>query len=341
MQTVASMVEFSGFPGRCCASCHETSVQEKVVHNIHTPEYLMQHSFKFAAAAAICATAFSAHAQMTMDANLELDTTFQSKVKDASNARDSDLNMGGRVEFNVGAKATNGDAFVAARASLLLKKDGDTGTDDMWVQFGNAGMDVKMGRFEGMDLFPLGKDVYVENSGYGGYKANKLRGRFGKDSVHIAPAFNAGPARIEVGVVYSKEKGESRGLRPAVSFGAGPVTVRAGVESVRVVGGSGSTNGFGASLGYALSKDASMNLNFAKMEDDKSFGLNATFGPAGVGLLQDKGASGAKNTSVYAAYTLPLLGVKGASITPAFSFAKGGSGSKNQTGARVRINYGF
>ena len=78
----------------------------------------MQHSFKIAAAAALCATAFSAQAQMTMDANLELDTTYQSKVKDASNARDSDLNMGGRVEFNVGAKATNGDAFVAARASL-------------------------------------------------------------------------------------------------------------------------------------------------------------------------------------------------------------------------------
>lgn len=302
----------------------------------------MQHSFKIAAAAALCATAFGAHAQMTMDANLELDTTYQNKVsKPASNARDSDLNMGGRVEFNVGAKATNGDAFVAGRASLLLKKDGDTGTDDMWVQFGNAGMDVKMGRFEAMDLFPLGKDTLVENSGYGGYRANKLRGRFGKDTVHIAPGFNAGPARIEVGVVYSKETGEARGVRPAVSFGAGPVTVRVGVESVKVVGGSASTNGFGASLGYALDKDSSMNLNFAKMKDDKSVGFNATLGAAGVGLILDKGANGAKNNTFYAAYSLPLFGVKGATITPAVSFAKGGSGSKNQTAARVRINYAF
>ncbi|MCB2016451.1 MAG: carbohydrate porin, partial [Hydrogenophaga sp.] len=202
----------------------------------------MQHSFKIAAVAALCATSFAAHAEMTMDANLELDTTYQGKVSaPATNARDSDLNMGGRVEFNVGAKATNGDAFVAGRASLLLKKDGDTGVDDMWVQFGNAGMDVKMGRFEAMDLFPLGKDTYIENSGYGGYHANKLRGRFGKDSVHIAPGFNAGPARIEVGLVYSKEDGEVRGVRPAVSFGSGPVTLRVGVESVKVVGGSDST----------------------------------------------------------------------------------------------------
>lgn len=301
----------------------------------------MQNVFKLAAVAALCASAAAAHADVAMDANLELDTTYQSKVKDATNARDSDLNMGGRVEFNVGAKATNGDAFVAARASLLLKKDGDTGTDDMWVQFGNAGMDVKMGRFEAMDLFPLGKDVYVENAGYGGYHANKLRGRFGKDTVHIAPGFNAGPARIEVGVVYSKEDGEARGVRPAVSFASGPMTVRVGVESVKVVGGSESTNGAGVSVGYALSKDASMNLNFAKMEDDKSIGFNATFGAAGVGLILDKGADSAKNTSFYAAYSLPLMGVKGATITPAISFAKGGSGSKNQTGARVRINYSF
>lgn len=303
----------------------------------------MQHSFKIAAVAALCATSLAAHAELSMDANLELDTTYQSKVSaPASNARDSDLNMGGRVEFNVGAKATNGDAFVQGRASLLLKKDGDTGVDDMWVQFGNAGMDVKMGRFEAMDLFPLGKDTYVENSGYSGYRANNLRGRFGKDTVHIAPGFNAGPARIEVGFVYSKEKGEVRGLRPAVSFGSGPVTLRLGAESVKKVGSTtGSTNGFGASLGYALSSDSSLNLNFAKMEDDKSVGVNATFGAAGVGLILDKGANGAKNTSFYAAYSLPLFGVKGATITPAVSFAKGGTGSKNQTGARVRINYAF
>ena len=303
----------------------------------------MQHSFKIAAVAALCATSLAAHAELSMDANLELDTTYQSKVSaPASNARDSDLNQGGRVEFNVGGKATSGDAFVQARGTLLIKKDGDTAVDDMWVQFGNAGMDVKMGRFEAMDLFPVGKDTYVENSGYGGYHANSLRGRFGKDTVHIAPGFNAGPARIEVGFVYSKEKGEVRGLRPAVSFGSGPVTLRLGAESVKKVGSTtGSTNGFGASLGYALSSDSSLNLNFAKMEDDKSVGVNATFGAAGVGLILDKGANGAKNTSFYAAYSLPLFGVKGATITPAVSFAKGGTGSKNQTGARVRINYAF
>jgi hypothetical protein len=302
----------------------------------------MHNAFKLAAVAALCASAVAAHAQVAFDANLELDTTYSNEVKaPASNARDSDLTMGGRVEFNVGAKATNGDAFVQARASLLLKKDGDTGTDDMWVAFGNAGGDVKLGRFEAMDLFPLGKDVVVENSGYGGYRANKLRGRFGSDTVHTALGLNAGPARVEVGLVYSKDTDAVRGVRPAVSFTTGPVTLRAGVESVKVVGGGESTNGVGLSMGYALSKDASMNFNLGKMEDDKSFGFNATFGPAGVGLILDKGANSAKNTTFYAAYSLPLMGVKGATITPAISYAKGGTGTENQLAARVRINYAF
>ena len=188
----------------------------------------MPHSLKLVAAAALCATAVAAHADVTFDANLELDTTYTNKVDaPASNARDSDLSLGGRVEVNAGAKATNGDAFVAGRASLLLKKDGDTGVDDMWVQFGNKSMDVKLGRFEAMDLFPLGKDVVVEEAGYGAYKANALRGRFGSDSVHGALGINAGSAvRIELGVVYSKDAGQVRGARPALTYTAGPVSSR-------------------------------------------------------------------------------------------------------------------
>jgi hypothetical protein len=304
----------------------------------------MQNVFKLAAAAALCATAFAAHADVAFDANLELDTTATNKVDAPNrNARDSDVSMGGRVELNAAAKAMSGDSFVAGRASLLLKKDGDTGVDDMWVQFGNAGMDVKLGRFEAMDLFPVGKDTVLEEAGYGAYKANKLRGRFGRDTAHGALGFNAGPARVELGLVYSKDAGEARGFRPAVSFTTGPMTIRAGIESVKIVGSTaGSENGVGLSLGYALNKDSNLNVNFAKKEDDKTFGVNATFGAAGVGLIVGKGATAAdKVTTVYAAYSLPLFGVKGASITPALSLSKGGTGTDNQTALRVRINYAF
>lgn len=306
----------------------------------------MQNVFKLAAVAALCASAAAAHAQLALDANLELDTTYTNKIDaPATNARDSDLSLGGRVEFNVGAKATNGDAFVAARASLLLKKDGNTGVDDLWVQAGNATADVKLGRFEAMDLFPVGKDTVLEYAeGYTPYQANTLRGRKGSDVFHGALGLNAAPGlRVELGLVFSKETDQAKGIRPAVMYAAGPLTLRAGLESVKVVGSTaGSETGLGLSAGYQLNKDTSINVNFAKKEDDKTFGLNAIIGAAGIGLVSGKGATAAqKATTVYAVYTLPLMGVKGASITPALSFAKGGTGTKGQTAARVRINYAF
>lgn len=305
----------------------------------------MQNVFKLAAVAALCASAAAAQAQMTLDANMELDTTYTSKVDaPATNLRDSDLSLGGRVEFNVGAKATSGDAFVAARASLLLKKDGNTGVDDMWVQAGNATADVKLGRFEAMDLFPVGKDTVVEYAGYTPYQANTLRGRKGSDVFHGALGLNAAPGmRVELGLVFSKDAGESKGLRPAVMYSAGPLTLRAGLESVKVVGSAaGSETGLGLSAGYQLDKETNINVNFAKKEDHKTFGVNAIIGAAGIGLVSGKGATAAqKVTTVYAAYSLPLMGVKGASITPAISFSKGGTGTDNQVAARVRINYAF
>lgn len=305
----------------------------------------MQNVFKLAAVAALCATAAAAHAQVAFDANLELDTTYTDKVDaPATNARDNDLSLGGRVELNVGAKATSGDAFVAGRASLLLKKDGHTGVDDMWVQAGNASMDVKLGRFEAMDLFPMGKDTVLEYAGYAPYQANVLRGRKGNDAFHGALGLNAGDGlRVELGLVFSKDVGESKGFRPAMTYTSGPLTLRAGLESVKVVGSAaGSETGLGLSAGYQLGKDSHINVNFARKEDDKSFGVNAIIGAAGVGLVHGKGATAAhKVTTVYAAYTLPLFGVQGASITPALSFSKGGTGTDNQMAARVRINYAF
>ncbi|MDP2262170.1 MAG: carbohydrate porin [Hydrogenophaga sp.] len=305
----------------------------------------MNTTLKTFALLATVAGASAAHAQVAFDANLELDTTYTNKVSaPATNARDSDLSLGGRLEVNASGKATNGENFVAGRASLLLKKDGKTGVDDFWVQAGNAAADVKLGRFEAMDLFPVAKDTVLEFAGYVPYQGNLLRGRKGSDVFHGALGLNAAPGmRVELGLVFSKEAGESKGSRPGVTYTTGPLTLRAGLESVKTVGATGgSETGIALSAGYQVSSDTYVNANFAKKEDDKSFGLNATMGPAGIGLIVGKGATSAdKATTVYAAYSLPLMSVKGAAITPALSLSKGGTGTKDQLAARVRINYAF
>lgn len=303
----------------------------------------MTAHFRTLALATLMVGASGVQAAVAFDANLELDTTYANQVKAPyGNVRAGGMELGGRIEVNAGGKTSNGDAFVAARASLLLNKKGETAVDDMWVQFGNARGDMKLGRFEAMDLFPLGKDTIVETNTYGGYQANSLRGRMGSGVFHGAIGLNASSAlRLELGLVETKEAGKAKGLRPALTYTAGNLTLRGGLESVKVNGMTGSQNGVGVSAGFALSKDAAVNVNFAKKEDDKSFGVNATIGAAGVGLIQSKGLGTNKGTTVYAAYTLPLMDVKGASVTPAVSFAKGPKGTDDQFAFRVRINYAF
>lgn len=70
--------------------------------------------------------------------------------------------------------------------------------------------------------------------------------------------------------------------------------------------------------------------------------MNIVTGPLGVGFIHGKGATEAqKVNTLYAGYSLPLMGVKGAMITPAVSYSKGGPGTDDQVGVRVRINYAF
>jgi len=300
----------------------------------------MQHVFKLAAVAALCASAAAAHAGVAFDANLETNTDFRKK-----SATQDSITNGGRVEINAAGEAKNGDYFVKARGTMLVGLTGDgVSIDDAWVQAGSSSVDLKVGRFEAMDLFPLGKDV-AANIGNVGYNANALRGRLKDGRLHAALGLNAAPnLRFELGLVTEKQaEGKSHGLRPVVQYSAGALTLRAGVEAIKADGGGASSTGLGLTAGYALDSSTTINANFASnsKQDKSAFGLNATFGDAGVGFIQGKNkATNVKSTSLYAAYTFPLLGVKGASITPALGFYKE-TGKSNDTAFRVRINYAF
>ena len=113
------------------------------------------------AIAAALASAGVAHAGVTFDANIENDTTFKSK----QGATKSDTSNSGRIELNAKADLVkSGDNFVTAKASLIIPTSSTdkVGVDDAWIQFGNSMADLKIGRQEATDLFPLGKDVVVE-----------------------------------------------------------------------------------------------------------------------------------------------------------------------------------
>ena len=307
-----------------------------------------------AAAALLAAPAFAA---MTTDANLELDSTYSNKGRGAS--------QGGRVEFNVAGKAGDANGFVAGRGTLLIKKDGSAATDDMWGQIGTGMADVKLGRFEAADMFPAGKDVLVEAgaNASAGSRTQTLRGRMGASVFHGALTVNPGSGlSFELGIVESKADLTNKGIRPVVSFAAGPVTVKVGFES-------GQTNGvaavptparkftnFGVTVGGALEGVGfNVNLGSGKLKSNSvfpadtkgtSFGANATFGPAGVGLVSDSDKTGSVKNSdlvVFAAYSIPLFST-GATLTPAISHQTGkaaGVSIKAADSVRVRLNYTF
>lgn len=285
---------------------------------------------------------------MSFDANLEHDVLFKGKQGATSSATSNS----GRVELNANAALVkSGDNFVNAKASLILPTgDGaSVSIDDAWIQFGNSAADLKIGRHEAADLFPLGKDVVVESAqiipsggSAWGYRTSALRGRFKTGQLHAVAGLNAAPGfRVELGLVTEKSGSttDAYGLRPTLVYTAGALTVRAGVESYKK--NNVSYSGTGVSVGYALSSSASVNANYGKNSDldSTSVGLNAVFGDAGVGMVQDKTGAN-KATTYYAAYSFPLLGVKGATITPALSTSKA-TGVDNLNAFKVRLNYAF
>ncbi len=126
-----------------------------------------------------------ANAEFGIGANIELDTD----VID-SKASDTTYEQGGRIKVNVTGKKELNGYFVEGKGSGLLKKDGSAATDDMWIKFGNATWDLQAGRFEAINLFPLGKDTVVSHAGDAGgavvYAANKVRGRAGDNGGQFA-----------------------------------------------------------------------------------------------------------------------------------------------------------
>lgn len=325
----------------------------------------MQSRIRLVALAAALVATGAAHATVAFDANIENDSTYTDKQGTTKSATTN----GGRVEINANAQLMkNGDNFVNARASLIVPTGSGTSVslDDAWIQLGNSSVDLKVGRYEAVDLFPLGKDVLVSPAVSSlGYKTNRLRGRTTTGQLHALAGLNASSSlRFELGVVTAADS-YAYGLRPTVTYNAGPLSVRVGAESIKkdaytststgtaVIGGNtvvtqttttnaeANSEGYGLSLGYAFSESANVNVNYGRndKEDGTSIGVNLVYGAAGIGYVQDKSGNTTSDT-VYVAYSFPLLGIKGATVTPAISSSTG-TNVDSLNALRVRLNYAF
>ncbi len=293
-------------------------------------------------------TAFAA----AFDFNLELDNTYRSGSAVA--ATDEGLSQRGRVEMNASGRA-GANLFVAGKAAFLAKKDGTVGTDDKWIQVGSAGGDVKLGRFEAADLFPLAQDTLINHAG-NVYGTNTLRGRKDGSQFHGAGTLNLSAGlSLELGVVENKTT--ARGVRPVLSYAAGPLTARLGFEAGKyaAVGGASANDvrGVGATVsynfgGFKLTGNlASGKTDAATRNNQSAIALTAATGGLVVGVISGKTEAAVgedKVQTVYASYNMPLFDIKGASITPALSSSTGKTAAGVETSEnslRIRLNYAF
>jgi hypothetical protein len=296
----------------------------------------------------------------SVDANIEINTDAIDTAVGST-----EYSQGGRVEANLRGEIQREQYFVRGKGTLILAKDSDTHTDDMWVQFGDDRWDLQFGRFEAIDLFPKGKDTLVVHAGGGVaqvYEANIVRGRAGTDGGQIALHLKGDSGfGFEVNTLFGDDNDDGTdenavsGVRPVITYMGDGFSAKLGYEYQNVdlsSGGEIEKQGVGASVGFDLG-EALVNLNAAWLDNEtddeevRTYGANLIYGRFGAGLVYSETdlSSGADPdvTTAYAAYTVPLLDIDNASVT----FAVSGSSADNvgtddnATGVRMRINYTF
>ncbi len=310
--------------------------------------FTMKSTLRASATVAALSLGGAAFAAPAIDANIELDNTYRSGSAVA--AADKGLGQAGRVEMNASGKA-GANMFVAGKAAFVAKKDGTVAADDMWIQIGSAQGDLKLGRFEAADLFPLAGDTLVNHAG-NVYGANALRGRKDGSQFHAAGTLNLGSGlSLELGVVETKSA--AKGVRPVLAYAAGPLTLRVGLESGKYVSGN-SVSGAGATVSYdfggfkLVGNLANGKSDAATRNSQSAFGLSAAAGGLGLGVAvgnTEAPVGELKVQTAYVSYGMPLFDIKGASWTSALS----ASSAKNsvlgtdvqETAFRVRLNYAF
>ncbi|ALM51253.1 carbohydrate porin [Halomonas huangheensis] len=233
----------------------------------------------------------------------------------------------GRILLDVsGERTSDSGNYARFKVQPLVQTDGDMGVDDAWLAIGNKrGTQLKVGRFEAYDLFPLGQDVFV---GYSGdtsdglyrdgqgyvYQAKEGRGR-GGDAGQLMVNHSSGDFYAEVSTLFGDrtdlfdsstyhgytidpddDAKSSLIVRPVLAWTPGSWTFAAGMEANLVDDAIVDERGADVSdrTGYGTrvswdSGDWSVNANLSLLdayeEENVTLGLNALWKGFGVGYI--------------------------------------------------------
>jgi hypothetical protein len=282
------------------------------------------------------------------DIELDTDAIHQDRMR---------YQQGGRLRVAIDGEQRLGDFFVRARGELLLKRSGQAGVDDLFVQLGSAAWEMKLGRFEAWDLGPKGKDTIVDDVLGTHYLGNMARGRASGDQgqlqMVLLPRERVG---FEFAVLYGEEGAvDTDQGEPALA--ASRLAMRALFRGVAITTGvehreSTGDRGIAATATFKRDPATILNLNLGRLlgEDDTvtTVGVNFIRGSFGAGTfhsLSDNDGVKGTETTLYGAYTIGLLGLKNASLTFGVSHSYPGGGLRNateeKTSIRMRVFYLF
>ncbi|ENM3822853.1 carbohydrate porin [Vibrio cholerae] len=334
----------------------------------------MKNTYKLALASLLVSAALSAQAGITTenelgkfsvsgDVEFDIDFTDKNKTDKTDKTDKQEFKQGGRVLVQFAAEHNvSGDRYIGMQAQPLLKTNGDVDLDDAWFAMGKkADWQLKVGRFEAFDLFPVGQDTMLAYAYADAepYRANAARGR--GDNGQLAFSKQLGNVYFEASSLFKKTEEDVDADKNAVFLR--PVLAFQATESFRIAGGveanltadkkdaDNDFIGYGVTANY--SADAlSLNLNYAfrdfdttETKEDSTVGANLLFNGFGLGhiysqheLMNDK----TKQNTTYASYEIAnVWDVDALNLYLGTYYSKVSDTEDKDLGARLRIKYFF
>ncbi|SEF59735.1 carbohydrate porin [Vibrio hangzhouensis] len=292
----------------------------------------MKNTFKLSLAAVLVSSAMAANAGISIvdneQGNFSIggDVEFDFNFQDREGQADKEFNQTGRIllEFS-GERITNTGHVFQVNVQPLMGSDGQVNLDDAWFAFGaQDGWNLRMGRFEAFDMFPVGQDTFLEYSGDTSndlvssdapyvYQMKEGRGRGSDGQIMYSQSFDnlylelasmiGDRSVLFAGDQYHGQQIKSSKdavlLRPVVGYQAGNFGIAASMEAnlvkdaVVVAGTNGDVDvsdrlGYGVTANYTTA-DWNLIANFAYMdavdETNMTAGVNALYKGFGLGYI--------------------------------------------------------
>ncbi|EKO3654849.1 carbohydrate porin [Vibrio metschnikovii] len=293
----------------------------------------------------------------TIGGDVEYDLNFVDK--DRNNQGTQDFSQSGRILVQIAAeREVANDHYLRVQVQPLLKSSGDVDLDDAFFAIGRqADWELKIGRFEGFDMFPVGQDTMLDFAADAEpYRMKDARGRGDYGQVSYAKSIDS--LYFELGSLFKQNDGADKNavfVRPVVAFQATDnLRFAAALEANLTADKADAANdylGYGATVNYSV-QDFSLDLSYAYRDfdvtgtkEDTSIGAVIQYKRFGLGHIYSQADTGSKEkmNTTWASYEIAnVMNVQDFSIYLGSYFSKVDNAADDQdVGVRVRFKYFF